>query len=41
MAEPLTTGNHHWNIINAAYSRVGLGVIYQGGALYFTEDFAG
>lgn len=41
MAEPLMQGNHHWNIVNAGYSRVGLGVIYQSGKLYFTEDFVG
>jgi uncharacterized protein YkwD len=41
MAEPLTSGNHHWNIVNAAYTQVGLGVIYTNGELWFTEDFAG
>jgi len=41
MAEPLTPGNHHANIVSPAYTRVGLGVIYLGGQLYFTEDFVG
>jgi uncharacterized protein YkwD len=41
MAEPLAAGNHHWNIVNPAYTRVGLGVIYVGTQLYFTEDFVG
>jgi len=41
MAEPLTQGNHHWNIVNAAYAQVGLGVIYANGWMFFTEDFIG
>jgi uncharacterized protein YkwD len=41
MAEPLTRGNHHWNIVNPAYTQVGLGVIYSNGEMWFTEDFAG
>jgi uncharacterized protein YkwD len=41
MAEPLTPGNHHWNIVNPAYTQVGLGVIYANGQLWFTEDFVG
>jgi uncharacterized protein YkwD len=41
MAEPLTPGNHHGNIVNPAYTRVGLGVIYLGSQLFFTEDFVG
>jgi uncharacterized protein YkwD len=41
MAEPLTYGNHHWNIVNAAYKQVGLGVIYANGQLWLTEDFTG
>lgn len=41
MAEPLTPGNHHWNIVSPAYTRVGLGVVYRDGQLYFTEDFVG
>jgi len=41
MAEPLTAGNHHWNIVNAAYTHVGLGVIYANGQVWLTEDFIG
>jgi uncharacterized protein YkwD len=41
MAEPLTQGNHHWNIVNPAYTQLGVGVIDAGGAVYFTEDFGG
>ncbi len=41
MAEPLTYGNHHWNIVNAAYKQVGLGVIYANGQVWLTEDFTG
>jgi uncharacterized protein YkwD len=41
MAEPLTAGNHHWNLANRAYTRIGPGVTYVGIQLYFTEDFVG
>jgi len=41
MAEPLSYGNHHWNIVNAAYAQVGLGVIDANGQVWLTEDFVG
>jgi uncharacterized protein YkwD len=41
MAEPLTDGNHHWNIVNPAYTQVGLGIIYANGQVWLTEDFVG
>jgi uncharacterized protein YkwD len=41
MAEPLTRGDHHWNIVNPAYSRLGVGIIIAGGEVWFTEDFGG
>jgi len=41
MAEPSSRGTHHWNIINAAYTQVGIGVIYTNGQVWFTEDFVG
>lgn len=41
MSEPLTQGTHHWNIVNAAYSQVGLGVFYANGQVWLTEDFIG
>ena len=41
MAEPNNPGTHHWNIVNAAYKQVGLGVIYQNGQVWLTEDFVG
>jgi len=41
MAEPATQGTHHWNIIHAAYTRVGLGIIYANGEVWLTEDFIG
>lgn len=41
MAEPNSPGTHRWNILNAAYKQVGLGVIYQNGQVWLTEDFFG
>ncbi len=41
MAEPLTPGDHHWNIVNAGYSVVGVGVVVANGQTWLTEDFAG
>lgn len=41
MSEPTTPGTHHWNIVNAGYSQVGVGVIYQNGQVWVTEDFIG
>jgi len=41
MAEPLVQGDHHWNIVHAAYTQVGLGLIYVGSQLWLTEDFIG
>ncbi len=41
MAEPLTPYDHHWNIINAGYTRTGIGVIYANGQEWLTEDFVG
>lgn len=39
MAEPLTPDTHHWNIVNAGYHHVGLGVISLQGSVWVTEDF--
>lgn len=39
MAEPLTPYEHHWNIIHAAFTQVGLGIIYINGQVWLTEDF--
>jgi len=33
-------GGHHDNIMNADLSRVGIGLVSQGGAFYFTTDFS-
>lgn len=41
MAEPLTPYDHHWNIVHAAFTTVGLGVIYVNGQVWVTEDFIG
>jgi uncharacterized protein YkwD len=41
IAEPLTVGNHHWNIVNASYTSAGIGVVYVKGQLWLTEDFVG
>ncbi len=43
MAEPLddSAPNHHWNIVHAAYTQVGIGVIYANGQVWLTEDFIG
>lgn len=41
MAEPLTQGDHHWNIVNAAYTQVGIGIIYANNQVWLTEDFVG
>jgi len=41
MAEPLAPGTHHWNIVNPAYTQVGVGVIYANGQVWLTEDFTG
>jgi len=41
MAEPLTPYDHHYNIVNRAFSEVGLGIIYANGQVWFTEDFLG
>lgn len=41
MAESLTPGDHHWNIVNAGYSLVGVGVVVANGQTWLTEDFAG
>ena len=41
MAEPLTPYDHHYNIVNSAFSGVGLGIIYANGQVWFTEDFVG
>jgi uncharacterized protein YkwD len=40
-AEPLAQGNHHWNIVNAGYILVGIGIIYTNGRVWLTEDFVG
>jgi uncharacterized protein YkwD len=41
MAEPLSYGNHHWNIVNSGYSILGIGIIVVNGQTWLTEDFAG
>ena len=41
MAEPLVQYDHHWSIIHAAFTQVGLGVIYANGQVWLTEDFIG
>jgi len=41
MAEPNTEGTHRWNIVHAAYTGVGIGVIYVKSQLWLTEDFVG
>ncbi len=41
MAEPLTSGNHHYNIVNRAFTQVGLGIIFANGQVWLTEDFLG
>ncbi len=41
MAEPLTPGDHHWNIVNPAYSSIGVGIIYVNNQVWLTEDFIG
>lgn len=41
MAEPLTPYDHHWNIVHAGFTQVGLGVIYVNGQVWVTEDFIG
>lgn len=41
MSEPLTPYDHHWNIVNAAFTQVGLGVLYVNGQVWLTEDFIG
>jgi uncharacterized protein YkwD len=41
MSEPLTPGNHHWNIVNPAYKQVGIGIIYANNQVWLTEDFIG
>lgn len=41
MAEPLTAYDHHWNIVHAAFTQAGLGIIYVNGQVWLTEDFVG
>lgn len=41
MAEPGNPGDHHWNIVNAGYTQVGIGIIYANSQLWLTEDFVG
>lgn len=41
MSESLTPYDHHWNIVHAAFTQVGLGVIYANGQVWLTEDFIG
>ena len=31
MAEPLSYGTHHWNIVNSSYKIVGLGIVVANG----------
>jgi RNA polymerase sigma factor (sigma-70 family) len=41
MAEPMVEGGHHWNIVYAGYSTVGIGIVDAGGQVWVTEDFVG
>jgi uncharacterized protein YkwD len=41
MGEAPTEGTHHWNIVNAAFHQVGIGVIVVGPSVWLTEDFIG
>lgn len=42
MSEPLGgRANHHWNIVNPAYTQIGLGVIAAHDQVWLTEDFVG
>jgi uncharacterized protein YkwD len=41
MAEPPGQENHRANILNSAFSIVGVGIIVQNGWVWITEDFAG
>lgn len=41
MAEPLTPYTHHWNIVQAAFTRVGVGIVVANGQEWLTEDFVG
>jgi hypothetical protein len=34
-------GGHHDNIINPEFSRVGIGIVVEGGNIFFTNDFSG
>jgi uncharacterized protein YkwD len=41
MNEPRFEHNHRWNILNADYNRVGIGIVRAAdGTIYITEDFA-
>ena len=41
IAEPVVCCDHAWNILNAAHTQVGIGIIYINGTEWMTEDFIG
>ena len=41
IAEPLTYGEYHWNIVNPGYSDVGVGIIVASGQTWPAGGFAG
>lgn len=41
MAEPIGPQNHRWNIVNARFQIVGVGIVVLGDWVWITEDFAG
>lgn len=41
IAEPVVCCDHAWNILNAAHTQVGIGIVYVNGTEWMTEDFIG
>jgi uncharacterized protein YkwD len=41
MSEQMIPYDHRWNILNQAFTHVGLGIIYANGQVWMTEDFVG
>lgn len=41
IAEPVVCCDHAWNILNAAHTEVGIGILYVAGTEWMTEDFIG
>jgi len=41
IAEPVVCCDHAWNILNAAHTQVGIGILYVAGTEWMTEDFIG